>query len=389
MSTEVYQGRQKKLREVAILVASLEDDLAERLVASMPAEEAAEVRVAMQQLGAVDPDEREDIVAKFRQSTAVQRPTEVEGVELDPSLLARFDELESHADDSKHCAAGEPLESLSAEEVSTVVNMLSAEHPQTISIVLSRLNPASAADLLFKFPATIQAEVLTRMANCDSVDEQSVRVIESQLGQWIDQHRQQRKRMAAGLELVQRIISNTPETHRETVLTQLRGSDPDLAGRLAKKPETLPTFTPRASRLVPEPESEPEPEPKKPNTPSPALKTYPRTPIETPNSQKIINQTVLQPTEKTPPSANPQQELDQLDDTTLMAVLSQTDRQVVTLALAGASEALMKRVLRGLPRRHASKLRSQLRNIGPTRLSDILNAQQQLLHHAHQLKSND
>jgi len=92
------------------------------------------------------------------------------------------------------------------------------------------------------------------------------------------------------------------------------------------------------------------------------------------------------PTEVLPPMTDRQaEELDQLDDATLIAALSLSDRKVVTLALAGASEALMKRVLRGLPRRHASNLRSQLRDIGPTRLSDMLAAQRQLLNSAHQL----
>jgi len=359
MSTKNFNRRQRRLREAAILVASLDDQLAERLVMSMPDADAAAVREALKQLGAIDPDERDEIVARFRQNTETQRPTQVDGVELDPSLLARFDEQEAESIDSVQSIAGDPLETLNEEEVTTVVGMLSAEHPQTIAIVLSRLNPTSAADLLSKFSPPVQAEVLTRMANCDSADEQAVQVIESQLGQWIDQHRQQRQRMAAGLDLVERILSSTPETQRKTVLTQLQGSDPNLAGRLKKKPTPNfnPTPIPKASRLVPEPEPEP---------------------------HKRIKQTTTAPPPP-PISANPQQELDQLDDATLMATLSQADRQVVTLALAGASETLMARILRGLPRRQAAKLRSQLRDIGPTRLSDILAAQQQLLHSANQL----
>jgi hypothetical protein len=46
----------------------------------------------------------------------------------------------------------------------------------------------------------------------------------------------------------------------------------------------------------------------------------------------------------------------------------------------------MKRILRRLPRRQAKEFRRRLRDIGPTRLSDMLAAQQQLAHHALQLK---
>lgn len=379
MNTPISHNR---LREAAILIASLDDQLAERLVASMPTADAAAVRTALKQLGAINPDERDEIVARFRQSaeaknteapsTQVTRPTQVDGVELDASLLARLEEQEAHGADpvvAREYVAEKSVveklpETLNSEEAATVVDMLSAEHPQTISIVLSRLNPSSAANLLSKFSPSVGAEVLTRMANCNSVDEQAVRVIESQLGQWIKQHRQQRQRMAAGLDLVQQILSSTTETQRKTVLSQLHGSNPDLAGRLTKKSSpALPFPTvplPKASRPVPVPDLVP---PKQ-------------------NTQKPL-------TPKPPLSANPQQELDQLDDATLMAALSQADRQVVTLALAGTSESLMKRILRGLPRRQASKLRSQLRNIGPTRLSDMLDAQQQLLQSAQQLTTKN
>jgi len=381
MSTEVQQRRQQKLREAAILVASLEDDLAERLVASMPKADAAAVRRALTQLGAVDPDERDDIVAKFRQKTEVQRPTQVDGVELDASLLARFEEIGSHGGNTKTFAAGAPLESLSEEEAATVVGMLSAEHPQTISIVLSRLNHSGAANLLSKFPPTIQADVLTRMANCDSVDEQSAQVIESQLGEWIDQHRQQRQRMAAGLDLVQRILSNTPESQRVTILTQLKGRNPDLAGRLTEKQNPLPDPPLDTSPAFHRKETQDDRAKVSGNLqqeiePKQFVRATP------PLAQKIA------PSSVEIASTDSSEKLDQLDDATLIATLSQTDRQVVTLALAGASEALMKRVVRGLPRRQAVKLRTQLRNIGPTRLSDILAAQRQLLHNARQLTTN-
>jgi CelD/BcsL family acetyltransferase involved in cellulose biosynthesis len=83
-------------------------------------------------------------------------------------------------------------------------------------------------------------------------------------------------------------------------------------------------------------------------------------------------------------SANPLGELEKVDDATLMAALTQTDRQIVTLALAGASEELMNRILRRLPRRQAKDFRKRLRDIGPTRLSDMLAAQQQLAQNARQ-----
>ncbi len=393
MNSETLHSRQRRLREAAILVDSLDGQLAKRLMASMPAADSAAVLKAMNQLGSVDPEERNKIVTKFRRSTEAQHPTQVDGVELDASLLARFENQNGenqnganqdvHKSDSENVVAKISLETLDPEETATVVGMLSAEHPQTISIVLSRLSPTNAADLLSKFSPILQADVLTRMANSDFTDEQAVGVIESQLGLWIDQHRQQRRRMAAGLDLVQKIFSSTSETQRKNVLTQLRGSDPALAGRLASEP--------KPSRSTKDETSPPDE-----NSSSNLLKLGSAAKSDLHFERDVfavdrVKEGDSRPRETAPTKvphripARPAEELDRLDDATLIAALSQSDRKVVTLALAGASEALMKRVLRGLPRRHAGILRSQLRDIGPTRLSDMLAAQQELLNSAHQL----
>jgi len=385
MSTNILHNRQRRLRDAAILVASLDDHLAEQLVASMPTADAAEVRMAVKHLGSIDPDEQDEIAAKFRQSTAGKSPPQLDGVELDASLLARIENQDLHSSDLETVVANNPLQTLSSEEETTVVNMLSEEHPQTISIVLSRLNPSSAANLLSKFSPNMQADILIRMANCNPADEQTVRVIESQLGQWIDQHRQQQRRMAAGFDLVQSILSNTSESQRKTVLTQLRGSDPALAGQLASKPkqnritkeETSPPNDHKTSDLLELGIAAKSTKPPRGSVFDDGLKESDFRRQETAPSELPSRMT-----------ARPLEELDRLDDATLIAALSQSDRKVVTLALAGASDALMKRVMRGLPRRHASNLRNQLRDIGPTRLSDILAAQRQLLQNAHQLMAH-
>lgn len=373
MSTKDTHSRNQKLREVAILVASLDEHWAQRLLDSMPAEDALAVREAVELLGPVDAEEQRKIVEKFRQSTAPERPAKIDGVELDASLLARFEE-EELSDSSPTLPTMRPLESLTDAEATTVVDMLSAEHPQTIAMVLSRLAPESAGVLLSKFTAPVQADVLARMANCDTADEYTVHVVESQLSLWIDQHRQQRQRMAAGLELVERIIGCTPESQRKIVLTLLGKRDPGLAGRLEKSAARIDSPKPIAARIGKWRGQEPLEPTTRPVTP--AAPTVPKVvplakPVPPPTGPIV--------------SSRPVEDLDRLDDTTILAALSRTERQVAILALAGASETLMKRVLRGLPRSQARKMRRQLRDIGPTRLGDILAAQQELLESARQL----
>jgi len=86
--------------------------------------------------------------------------------------------------------------------------------------------------------------------------------------------------------------------------------------------------------------------------------------------------TVAKPATKT---EDPLSELESLDDKALLKALRLADRQTVMLALAGASEGLMKRIVHGLPRRRANQFRQQVRAIGPTRLSEMLAAQHELV----------
>jgi flagellar motor switch protein FliG len=67
-----------------------------------------------------------------------------------------------------------------------------------------------------------------------------------------------------------------------------------------------------------------------------------------------------------------------LDDAAVSAVLHRSNAEVVVLALAGAAPELIERVMRQLPLAEARTLRYALENLGPTRLSDVEQAQQHL-----------
>ncbi len=347
--------RQQQLRKVAILVATLDEPLAERLLADLPAREEDAVRKLVQQLGEIDPKEYRAVVADFRRGFAPPakpadqptRPqparTQLDGVELDPSLLARManEDLSTTMPAPKQNA--NPWQTLSDADSVALVEMLSAEQPQTIAVVLSRLETSRSAELITKLSPTLQAEVLTRLADLDPADEQTLNVVASQLATWLTAQSQRQQRMAAGRDLVQRILHDAPDSQRAVLLTRLGKRNPALAEELSVEPRTSPPVAPRLPSLP----STYQPRPK-PTTPSIA-------------------------------SADPLSELEALDDQRLLKALQQADRQTVMLALAGASESLMKRITKDLPRRKANQFRQQVRAIGPTRLADMETAQRELL----------
>jgi len=75
----------------------------------------------------------------------------------------------------------------------------------------------------------------------------------------------------------------------------------------------------------------------------------------------------------------------QLDDQALQMVLREADPRVAQLALIGANQQLVRRILGLLPRQLARRVRKQLDNVTPTRLTDVEAAQMEIAFLANQL----
>ena len=68
--------RNDRIRRAAILVASLDEALAEQLLAELPPTEADRVLEEAEQFEAIDPEEQQDVLAEFRRLARGRRPAE-------------------------------------------------------------------------------------------------------------------------------------------------------------------------------------------------------------------------------------------------------------------------------------------------------------------------
>ena len=341
------------LHKVAILVASLDEASAERLLASLPAQQARAVRLHLDELTDIDPDEQREIVADFRRSLARSSEPSSAGVELEASLLERIDHQDySIASATVPCGL---FEALTTDDVETLATMMKSESTQTVAVVLSRLDADRAAEILNKFSVAEQRAILDRLADLDSTDEQAVHVVEAQVAQWISAQRQRRERMAAGKQMVERLMSRQPGRSEAVVLAdRMPRSMSPVANEYAQL-STRRSALPQPVRYEPIP------------TTIPAPPARPSNPLAHLSAEECIVR------------------LEALPDQVLLTALAKCESRMALLSLVGVSEKLLKRVTRGLSRHENKLFRQQLRDIGPTRLSDILTAQQEVLHTATQL----
>src|SRR4029077_18258853 len=73
------------LRKAAILIRSLDADTSAKLLAQLSPAEAKSLRIAIQSLGPVEADERDDVAAEFRRAGPVAAESPSEGVQIELS----------------------------------------------------------------------------------------------------------------------------------------------------------------------------------------------------------------------------------------------------------------------------------------------------------------
>lgn len=365
-----------QFRKVAILVASLDQQSAERLLAELPPADAAAIARAAEQLGEIDLEEQRQVVGEFRSRLKVpesssprqQASSDSEGVELDPSLLAR---IESQAQHEEQPAVPEVASLLDEDDIGIIAEALSHEHLQTIALMLSRLEQSLASRLLERLPITLQAEALERMATLDMADEDSLQVVEAQLSDWIKQHQMRKQRQTLGMKTVERLLESSSPDQREVLVAKLRAMNSPIADRLGSTAAAAPPI-----RQPPAPASDKFPAPSRPRK------------GDSPDPSSSGKAPIAPAKDREPPmQGDPLLELERVDAALLDKALCESDQQQVILALTGASEALLKRILSRLPRRKRRLIRKQLLIQVPTQLREIEAAQHRLLHRVRQLQN--
>ena len=375
--------RAERIRRAAILVASLDEALAERILAALPPQEAAQVLDEAGRLETIDPEEQQDVVAEFRRMSRGARgegPT-VEFAFSDAASAAQTNDSprETEANRSGSAADGAfgDADALAAAE------LLSVEQPQTIAATLSRLGHDAAAEVFAALPVELQAEVLDRLANLQTADEDAVQEIESHLQRRIVQHRQHRERAAAGAELARQILAKTPETRRNALLAQLGLSTSEGPVAMKISREAADRFTRRGKAPAPVAQQAAglatavrQAQRGYAAESAPAGESVPyATPADPHGSLENGSLEYDAPIVLDDRSA----ELESLSNDALYGALRIADEQLVQRSLAASSERFVKRVSKMLRRRDAKRLRQLLRTLGPTRIADLRSSQYEFL----------
>jgi flagellar motor switch protein FliG len=320
------------LRKAAILLASLDDETADALVAQMEPEDAGRVRREMADLGEIGRDVELQVLMEFRSGGHVARDPYPSGIELDKELaekLARPVLSDSYSSPAPEAETPPPFRFLHEAQADTLVEYLQRERPQTIAAVVSHLSPTHAADVIDRLAPAVQAQVLRRLAELDETDPAVLRDIERHLESRISDQIRSHQRRQAGLQALGAILSAAAGRTRRDIVTNLMQHDSALAERLGFDRSGQPAEIDGARGRR-----------ENGHVQFADLATYDR------------------------------QRLRQL--------LDAAPAEVVVLALAGADGEFVERAVACLTAKRGKLLRRALAHLGPTRLSDVEEAQNAL-----------
>jgi flagellar motor switch protein FliG len=312
----------RNLRKAAVLVTSLDEERAASILAQMASAQAAAVRRAIDRLGYVDASERDEVIEEFFRLGPLLPARDAGGIELTDPSCAEYAALAPLSDRSHDARYGGHIPDVLTEaRPETLAVYLSREQPQTIAVLISHLSSRRAAEVLAALPAALQIDVARRVVELDEPDPAVLREIERDLHAWLTEHAATERRRVAGLTALGNILEAAPIGTRQRILAGLGQHQHSASQGSQASAPPSLTFT----------------------------------------------------------------DLEQLDGKSLGAVLRHAHGEVLVLALAGARAEFVERAVQQFPPTKAQLLRRALSHLGPTRLSDIEEAQRQLTQLAEQM----
>jgi flagellar motor switch protein FliG len=391
----------KRYRKVAIVVSTLDRDTADTLLAQMSDEEASSVRRAILSLDEISDEEQAEALAEFMRhggkSTEAKpsgrkglRGALDNGVELDIDLSSRFED----AEEGKQAPT---FACLNGVDGTWLAARICQEHPQTIAVVVSHLSQIEAARLLGALPPAQQTNVIRRLADLDEMDLESLREIETYLNVWLADNLRDRKRRTAGVSNVAAILRAADPLTRSRLVKQLRMSDEQLAEQLKHTNTTGETGVNHAPFLAMAGLQSgnigtafPAKEVPSAGATKPGL-SFEQLAYESPTRMQPVasqNSSQTNHVEWTLPEAGTGvessvalsfEELANWTEKSLRTLLRECEPELILLALTGASENVVRRVMEMFPARQAATLKHALKHPGPTRLSDVAGAQEEIV----------
>lgn len=235
-----YHSSEMKLSQrekAAILLIAVGKNHAAQVYKFLTEEEIATLTLAITTTSKVTKDDRDSVLSEFYETCLAQKFISEGGLDYARGVLNKAlgenkaGEILTKLTETLQVR---PFEFVRKADSMQIVHLVTNENPQTVALLLSYLDPKKAASVLSELPANMQVEVVTRMANMESVIPEYIREAEMVLEQRLAKLGMSDQTAVGGLEAVVKIINSVDRGTEKNILESLDMYDPDLAENIKR-----------------------------------------------------------------------------------------------------------------------------------------------------------
>ena len=216
--------------KAAILIRSLGNKAAERMLNSLTDDERQVVYRELDQLGTVSAEIAEHVAKEFADIAAGRT---LKGQLALPSGCGHSPK--NGQDNGSPSGGAEGLEaiaSLSAEEIS---DLIKDEHPQTIAIILLHLKTPVASDVMANLPDDIKTDVSVRVVTLGKVNADIVDEVNEVFKEILKNKKSSVANISGGVDRLAEILNQTDEISSELILSEIEETDAEMAAQIKQK----------------------------------------------------------------------------------------------------------------------------------------------------------
>lgn len=303
------------IRKSAILLLTLGEDIAAKIMKELPTREVQSIARAMSSLKNARHGEIKDTLREFHdklehQSAMAPNHQRFLHNALRKALGERkaeiiFSEITTGADTSG-------IDALRGLDPSSIVNVLRDEHPQVIAAALAHLDPEQASAVVIMFNDRLRDDVMLRLATIVSIQPAALDDLNAALGSMLNGKRQGCKQGMGGVKAAAEILNFMDSTVEDQVMHSIRDADDELAQRIIDEMFTF-------------------------------------------------------------------EDLAQLDDRSIQTMMRELQTDNLVAALRGSTNEVKERIFKNMSQRGAENLMDEIENRGPIKISEVELEQKEIL----------
>ena len=301
--------------KAAIVLLTLDHDVAGELLKHMSAEVVEEVTRALASLGDVPPELSEKVVEEFYELRMANMHVKQGGLQYAKTLLKNSldggvaDRVISHIQTQVQRS---PFAFLQKADSENLLTFIQDEHPQTIALIISHLAHHKASEVLAGLPDDKKVEVVRRVANMEQTNPEIVAEVEKGLESRLSNMLVGSMEKVGGVSTIAEILNLVDRTTEKAILEGIESEDPDLVEEIR--------------RLM------------------------------------FVFEDILK-----------------VNDKGIQAVLKEVDNEELCLALKTGSDDLKAKIFTNMSARASELIKEDMEYMGPVRLTDVEAAQQRIV----------